>query len=198
MTVKSSFKSKNKEWVVYDNSICFKRLHELFVLYASIDQWRTFLKIILHASVSPEPTLYRNSPCDHIFRSGQWIKLLHCAHYLYKHSEISPPETVKIKHLLLPKTILSGETLESKIQYLPKTLNGEEIRDPRLVLNLFFDKRSLKKWIKLWNLWREEGLSDYNGLDEEDIEGALEDYDLLCKLQDACYLLYIRSGYIPK
>lgn len=81
------------------------------------------------------------------------------------------------------------------LQYGPKNLSQEEILDPSAFIKAFYQKQSLKKWIKRWNQLREMAFYRESIFDGDEGE-YLEDFTYFKKLLEASYLIHVRYSPI--
>ena len=192
-TCRRAFRCKNQ----YEAIVT---LNYVFQSVADISYWVKKTEEIQLAVFDHEIDFEKTSP-DSLLYSGQLIlKVIYASVHLQEFPAIEK-KALDWSHLadawiqrrckkesedLLPLQIL---------QYGPKILSIEEILNPSAFIKAFYQKRSLKKWIKRWNKFRE--MAFYSDSIFEGDEGEyLEDFTDLKKLLEASYLILVRYSPI--
>ncbi|MGY6545180.1 MAG: hypothetical protein ACXIU2_10290, partial [Cyclobacteriaceae bacterium] len=133
----------------------------------------------------------KESPGSLLYFGSQFNKLIFASFYLFRKHQNINIENPEWKDLIDKKSIESETELLDRIPFLPNSLSKEEIKNPNLFLNSFFYHKSLKKWIKHWNVLLEFSIRKTSLIGYDDI--YLIDSKYFLGLLEACYLIFVRE-----
>lgn len=170
---------------------CQSILYELFIEFAEFDYWKSDLQVILKNAFSYNISFPKESPGSLVYFGSQFNKLIFASFYLFRKHQNINIENPEWKDLIDKKSIESETELLDRIPFLPNSLSKAEIKNPNLFLNSFFYHKSLKKWIKHWNVLLEFSISKTSLLGYDDL--YLNDSKHFLGLLEACYLIYVRE-----
>ncbi|MFD2035991.1 hypothetical protein ACFSKL_14395 [Belliella marina] len=146
--------------------------------------------MIIENSMAYEMNIPKNSPANILYIGSLFSKLIFAGYFLFKNHQTSCIADPKWEDLISERTL--NRNLVDRLKLIPNKLELSEIQNPCLFLNKFFYHKSLKKWIKHWNILMEFCISDdslRNGYDDY----LIEDANLFEGFLEACYLIYVRD-----
>ncbi len=179
--------SKNKCKTLKD---CQSNLKDVFFEFSEVDGWEKKLKMIIKNSMTYEMNISKNTPANIIYTGSEFSKLIFVGYFLFKNHQTVPVAEPKWENLISERTL--NRNLIDRLKLIPSKLELSEIQNPCLFINRFFYHKSLKKWIKHWNVIMEFCISNdslRNGYDAY----LIDDIEMYESLLEACYLIYVRD-----
>lgn len=166
-------------------------LNEMFIEFAEFDYWKSDLQVVLKNAFSCNISFPKESPGSLLFFGSQFNKLIFASFYLFRKHKNSTVDNPDWQDLIDQGSIKSRTDLLDRIQFLPRSLSKSEVQNPNLFLNSFFYHKSLKKWIKHWNVLLEFSISKTSLRGYDDFYENDSKYFL--GLLEACFLIYVRD-----
>lgn len=185
------FKVLPLKYTPFTESECYLIFESLFQEFAYINSWKTDLDLVISNAFSSKPTFNKHSPSSLLFFGSQFAKLLNLSFNVCQSPRKSTIEELTIESIIDHKLEKLNPSFLSKVLLLPNYLNQEQLKDPYLFLNSFFYHKTLKKWVKYWNILLEFSISktslkEYEKFDERECKW-------LFGLIEATYLIYVRD-----
>ena len=198
--MENTFRSCRRAFRCKNQYEAFVTLNYVLQSVTDISSWLKKIGTIQEAVFNHEIDFEKTSP-DSLLYSGQLIlKVIYASIHLQEFPAIEK-KSLGWSHLadswIQKRCKNESETLLPLqiLQYGPKNLSQEEILDPSAFIKAFYQKQSLKKWIKRWNRFRE--MAFYRDSTFDGDEGAyLEDFTCFKKLLEASYLILVRYSPI--
>lgn len=198
--MENTFSPLSKAYRCKNQYESFVSLNYLFQSVGDICYWQRKISDI-QVAVFDHSVDYEKTPPELLIYTGQLLlKVLYASIHLQDFPPIAPQKLAWIH--LADSWIRKHCTKESEelqplqiLKYGPKHLSSDEILNPSALIQEFFQKRSLKKWVKRWNQFREMAFFNYSVFDGDEGE-YLEDFTYFKKLLEASYLIYVRYSTI--
>lgn len=198
--MENTFKSCRRAFRCKNQYEAFVTLNYVLQSVTDISSWQKKLGTIQEAVFNHEIDFEKTHP-NALLYSGQLIlKVIYASIHLQEFPPIDK-KSLCWSHLadswIQRKCKKESETLLPLqiLQYGPKNLSQEEILDPSAFIKAFFQKQSLRKWIKRWNRFREMAFYRDSTFDGDEGE-YLEDFTYFKKLLEASYLILVRYSPI--
>ncbi|MGY6744928.1 MAG: hypothetical protein ACXIUQ_19505 [Cecembia sp.] len=166
-------------------------LNEMFIEFAEFDYWKSDLQVVLKNAFSCNISFPKESPGSLLFFGSQFNKLIFASFYLFRKHKNSTLDNPDWQDLIDQGSIKSKTDLLDRIHFLPKSLSKSEVQNPNLFLNSFFYHKSLKKWIKHWNVLLEFSISNISLKEFHEFDEKQTKW--LFGLLEANYLIYVRD-----
>ena len=155
-----------------------------FFHFGNIAEMKALFLESCRAALSEKYSWKQGSPGNLLYFYERLEKLVEACFLIFSRSKKKKKLPKKLKPAAFKKVLNHPN--------LPCSLSADEMSDPFLVIQSFFEFHSIKEWKQDLYAWMEAGLSDYTVLENMEAKDILPYHHHLQKLLDACWYISLR------